>query len=176
MLRAGWRRRPPSPWRLTTFALLVVLLLAAGPGIVALRQTAGAPLATGQVRTDRPNGLSARSDDLGPPRNSTGAGLQDDEAPEGLEVNTVSGSGHRVSVPVLMYHYIRINPHPGDRVGFNLSVTPQHFAQQMQLLHDAGAHAVTLADLDRALNGEFQLPPHPVVLTFDGGYDDFATE
>jgi len=29
-----------------------------------------------------------------------------------------------VHVPILEYHYIRINPNPRDRLGFNLSVTP----------------------------------------------------
>src|SRR2546429_1473697 len=39
-----------------------------------------------------------------------------------------------VHVPILMYHYIRNNPDPRDRVGYNLSVTPGDFARQMDWL------------------------------------------
>jgi peptidoglycan/xylan/chitin deacetylase (PgdA/CDA1 family) len=75
-----------------------------------------------------------------------------------------------------MYHYIRINPVATDKVGFGLSVTPDNFAAQMAYLHSVGAHTVTLAQVMSSLNGGRALPPHSVVLTFDDGHDDFATE
>jgi peptidoglycan/xylan/chitin deacetylase (PgdA/CDA1 family) len=79
-----------------------------------------------------------------------------------------------VSVPILLYHYVRTNPVASDREGFRLSVTPASFARQMALLHAAGAHAVSLAEVMRALAGGPPLPPRSLVLTFDDGHDDFA--
>src|SRR5437867_11375086 len=75
-----------------------------------------------------------------------------------------------VRVPILMYHYIRVNPNPGDRVGFRLSVTPADFEAQVTWLAANGYHAVDLQDLERYLAGARSLPSRPVVLTFDDGY------
>jgi peptidoglycan/xylan/chitin deacetylase (PgdA/CDA1 family) len=80
-----------------------------------------------------------------------------------------------VPVPVLMYHYIRVNPVPTDTLGFGLSVTPADFAAQMAYLHAHDAHTVTLHQVMDALDGGTPLPEHPIVLTFDDGHDDFAT-
>ncbi len=80
-----------------------------------------------------------------------------------------------VRVPVLMYHYIRVNPNPVDRIGAGLSVTPDLFAQQMTYLTQAGYTPVSLDDVYAAWTGARPLPPKPVVLTFDDGYRDFFT-
>jgi peptidoglycan/xylan/chitin deacetylase (PgdA/CDA1 family) len=80
-----------------------------------------------------------------------------------------------VRVPILMYHYIRVNPDPRDKVGFNLSVTPSDFAQQMDWLAANGYHPVGLSDLRGYLLGHGSLPARPVVLTFDDGYRDMYT-
>jgi len=42
-----------------------------------------------------------------------------------------SPSGPTTYVPILLYHYIRINPNPGDRVGFGLSTPPAMFRAEM---------------------------------------------
>ena len=84
--------------------------------------------------------------------------------------------GNRIVVPILMYHYIRINPVPADKVGFGLSVPPASFALQMAYLHYHGVHTVTLAQVTAAVDGGPALPSRPVVLTFDDGHDDFATQ
>jgi peptidoglycan/xylan/chitin deacetylase (PgdA/CDA1 family) len=80
-----------------------------------------------------------------------------------------------VSVPILMYHYIRVNPNPWDRLGFGLSVTPADFETQVGWLAANGYHAIDLQDLERYLAGVASLPSRPVVLTFDDGYRDFYT-
>jgi peptidoglycan/xylan/chitin deacetylase (PgdA/CDA1 family) len=87
---------------------------------------------------------------------------------------TVS-TGSCLNVPILVYHYIRIANNPKDPLGWNLSVTPREFQSQMDWLHAAGGHPVTMEQLMVALNGGVGLPSHPVVLTFDDGHDDFAT-
>ena len=80
-----------------------------------------------------------------------------------------------IRVPILMYHYIRVNPNPYDRLGFNLSVTPADFAAQMDWLARNGYHPITLGELHGYLNGRSGLPSRPVILSFDDGYADFYT-
>jgi peptidoglycan/xylan/chitin deacetylase (PgdA/CDA1 family) len=75
-------------------------------------------------------------------------------------------------VPVLMYHYIRTSP---DKAGVPLSVLPEDFAAQMHYLKDHGYNTITMRELDMALLGHQALPPKPVAITFDDGYQDFYT-
>jgi peptidoglycan/xylan/chitin deacetylase (PgdA/CDA1 family) len=83
--------------------------------------------------------------------------------------------GHCVGVPILLYHYIRVVNRVRDPLGWRLSVTPPEFQAQMDWLRVAGGHPVTLAQMMSAVEGGPPLPPHPVMLTFDDGYADFAT-
>jgi len=76
-------------------------------------------------------------------------------------------------VPILYYHYIRINPNPRDRVGFGLSTPPAAFRAQMQYLADHGFHVISLHAAVLAIKNHSGLPSRPVVLTFDDGYADF---
>jgi peptidoglycan/xylan/chitin deacetylase (PgdA/CDA1 family) len=78
-------------------------------------------------------------------------------------------------VPILYYHYIRINPIPSDRVGFSLSTPPAMFRSQMQYLANHGFHVISLHDAVVAIRNHSGLPSRPVVLTFDDGYADFFT-
>jgi peptidoglycan/xylan/chitin deacetylase (PgdA/CDA1 family) len=80
-----------------------------------------------------------------------------------------------VRVPILMYHYIRVNPNPHDKVGADLSVPPEQFALQMQMLASNGFHTITVDDLVAAISDGGPLPYHPIILTFDDGYEDFYT-
>jgi peptidoglycan/xylan/chitin deacetylase (PgdA/CDA1 family) len=84
-------------------------------------------------------------------------------------------SGPVTYVPILYYHYIRINPNPRDRVGFSLSTPPAMFRMQMQYLADHGFHVVSLHQAVVAIRNHSGLPSRPVVLTFDDGYADFYT-
>lgn len=97
--------------------------------------------------------------------------------------NTIATSTHQavlgastVTVPILMYHYIRVNPYPSDIVGFNLSVTPNNFATQMDYLVNHGYHAITLDEFGKALLHATPLPAKPIVITLDDGYRDSYTD
>jgi len=79
------------------------------------------------------------------------------------------------NVPILTYHYIRVNPNSRDRMGFALSVTPADFAAQMDWLARYAFHPITTEDLYNNLGGARGLPSKPVILTFDDGYADFYT-
>lgn len=85
---------------------------------------------------------------------------------------TIKPGERAVYLPVLMYHYIR--PHTSDLTvaGKLLSVTPEHFAAQMQELKDRGYGTITPDALYAAVTGGAPLPPKPVLLTFDDGYRD----
>jgi peptidoglycan/xylan/chitin deacetylase (PgdA/CDA1 family) len=96
-------------------------------------------------------------------------------APQPRQVAIVPPGRAAVHVPILMYHYIRVNPDPADRLGFNLSVTPADFARQMDWLAANGYHPIDLDDLRAYLLGAGGLPDRPVVLTFDDGYRDLYT-
>ncbi len=80
-----------------------------------------------------------------------------------------------VGVPILMYHYIRINPDPSSRIGYSLSVTARDFAAQMDWLRRAGFTPIDFSDLFGFLQGSEVLPARPIILTFDDGYADFYT-
>ena len=81
-----------------------------------------------------------------------------------------------VGVPILMYHYIRVNPVASDGAGYNLSVTPRDFGLQMRFLSTHGFTPVSMATLREHVRNKAQLPPNPVVITFDDGYADSYIE
>jgi peptidoglycan/xylan/chitin deacetylase (PgdA/CDA1 family) len=72
-------------------------------------------------------------------------------------------------VAVLMYHSIGTS---ATRKFSRFVVHPREFAAQVEYLATAGYHPVTAAELVSSRSGG-QLPPRPVVLTFDDAYTDF---
>lgn len=165
----GVRRRPHSSNRRLLGASIVLIL--------------GVLSATATARTLPPQPL-ANSGSATPPRSADKTALSlvmdmpdlpttASTPPPALTVAVAAGP--HLNVPVLVYHYIRVNPNARDVLGWNLSVTPANFDMQMALLRRQGVHTVTLGAVMAALSGGPPLPPHPVVLTFDDGYADFAT-
>lgn len=77
-----------------------------------------------------------------------------------------------LKVPILMYHYISVPPAGADIYRQDLSVAPDSFRLQMKYLVENGYESVDLYDLSRAILGKQDLPPKPVIITFDDGYRD----
>lgn len=71
-------------------------------------------------------------------------------------------------VPILMYHYVRSVSQADDPLGYDLSVTPALFAEQLDALRRAGYQTITPTQL--ALG---DVPTQPILLSFDDGYRDF---
>jgi peptidoglycan/xylan/chitin deacetylase (PgdA/CDA1 family) len=74
-------------------------------------------------------------------------------------------------VPILIYHSVSDDPHPFIR---KFAVSPRTFAQQLDAIRDADMQPLTVSDFvaKRLVN---ELPPRPVVITFDDGWKDTAT-
>ena len=76
-------------------------------------------------------------------------------------------------VPILMYHVIA-SPPPGT-VYPELWVAPDRFVRTMRALSRAGYHATTLGAAWRAWHGHGSMPRHPIVVSFDDGYQSQST-
>jgi peptidoglycan/xylan/chitin deacetylase (PgdA/CDA1 family) len=86
---------------------------------------------------------------------------------------TPDGRDREFYIPILMYHYVSVPPEGADIYRQDLSVTPEHFREQMEWLKASGYEAVSLYHLIYALNiGWPPLPDRPIILTFDDGYVD----
>jgi len=76
-----------------------------------------------------------------------------------------------VVVPILLYHHI----------GFSLKnetvyyVSPEAFDRQMNLLYQWGYRTISVELLARAIREGVELPPKPVLLTFDDGSETTYT-
>lgn len=68
-------------------------------------------------------------------------------------------------IPVLTYHHI------GSGAEW-LYVTEADFEQQLVYLRERGYTPISVAELAEGLAGRALLPPRPIVLTFDDGYED----
>ncbi|GAA0456438.1 polysaccharide deacetylase family protein [Streptomyces sp. NPDC046215] len=75
-------------------------------------------------------------------------------------------SGDRV--PILMYHAVAHSP---ARATYGLSVAPEAFAAQMGVLARRGFTPMTTNQLAIAWRTGSGLPPKPVLITFDDGYE-----
>lgn len=73
-------------------------------------------------------------------------------------------------VPILMYHKV------GGKAYSKYWVSDAVFARQMAALKAYGYQAVSLADYLAYRAGSETPPQHPIIITFDDGYQDFYTD
>jgi len=72
-----------------------------------------------------------------------------------------------------MYHRIAVRP-KGTTVPAHY-VSPGLLRRQLHALVRLGYEAVSLGQMHAGLRGEARLPRRPIVLTFDDGYENYAT-
>lgn len=82
------------------------------------------------------------------------------------------------SVPILMYHYIRVVTDPNDTLGANLSVSPENFTKQLDYLAANNYQTISMQQLRDGFSGTYKIDSgkKPIVITFDDGYDDAYTQ
>ncbi|MEU9333693.1 polysaccharide deacetylase family protein [Streptomyces sp. NPDC048290] len=71
-------------------------------------------------------------------------------------------------VPILMYHSVAAEPSPATRT---LSVSPEAFAAQLGIVAELRMTPLTTAELAGRWRDGRPLPPRPVLITFDDGYE-----
>jgi peptidoglycan/xylan/chitin deacetylase (PgdA/CDA1 family) len=81
----------------------------------------------------------------------------------------------KLLVPVFMYHHVSNLP-VRDYLDFTLTVTTTNFNAQLTWLQQQGYHSITMTELFDTLYYGKELPAHPMILTFDDGYNDMYTD
>ena len=85
-------------------------------------------------------------------------------------------SQSEIYLPILLYHYVEVVTDERDTIRQGLSITPQIFESQLTTLLANGFTPITFDDLSAYYAGRAELPPKPVIVTFDDGYRDFYTD
>ena len=83
--------------------------------------------------------------------------------------------GPCVYVPTLMYHHVQDLDQARAEGSMALTVFPDIFREQMEYLRTQGYMTITMSDLISFFDQNIPLPKKSVILTFDDGYDDFAS-
>ena len=94
-----------------------------------------------------------------------GLGFYHSQAQNLDEISDIVGGS---KILVLNYHQV-LNSHT------SLAVPVSDFEAQMKFLSDSGCITITPDELYAGLRGEVELPPKPVLITFDDGYIDNYT-
>lgn len=79
------------------------------------------------------------------------------------------------AIPILMYHSIGTEDHEGRHPYYATGTSSEVFAQQMRMLRELGYRSLTLDQVVKALSTPGR-PEKTVAITFDDGFQDFATE
>lgn len=88
-----------------------------------------------------------------------------------LMIVIIAGSGvwygtrERLFIPILSYHRI-------DNTNDLMSVQAADFEAQLRYLKQQGYNTITLEQVVNYLQDGGELPPKPIVITFDDGYED----
>lgn len=74
-------------------------------------------------------------------------------------------------LPILLYHGLAVSRHD-PKLAYSYHHHVEVFEDQMRALHAAGYTAVTVAQVEDWLRGRTELPPKPILITFDDGRVD----
>jgi len=86
-----------------------------------------------------------------------------------------SPTATRLLVPVFMYHHVSNLP-TENALDYSLTVTTTDFNAQLDWLQKQGYTSINMTELFNALYYGKALPAHPMILTFDDGYEDMYTD
>jgi peptidoglycan/xylan/chitin deacetylase (PgdA/CDA1 family) len=75
-----------------------------------------------------------------------------------------------IQVPIILYHRIDISP-----INSQYYVPPKKFEEEIKLLHDWEYTTITTEMLIKAITAGNDLPPRPIIITFDDGHLDNYT-
>jgi peptidoglycan/xylan/chitin deacetylase (PgdA/CDA1 family) len=143
---------------------------------VSLTATAPQGALTGASLADLNNGLFQHTPFALVPRNGLWlvalAGPADLDAP----ILAPSTPLHtRLQVPIFMYHHISSKP-TYNLLDYSLTVTTTEFVKQLDWLQAQGYASINMTELFDAFYYGKALSPHPMILTFDDGYEDMYTD
>ncbi len=125
-------------------------------------------LITGQLMSCHSNPSTST-----PAVKDSAASSNKDFAPKGQDSVPVSGAvdAKKVlalpQVPILCYHQIRDWKPTDSKTAKDYIVPPDHFQAQIEMLAQLGYHSILPDQLLAYLTGGAQLPPKPIMLTFD---------
>lgn len=86
-----------------------------------------------------------------------------------VDLDQAQAASYRVAtVPILLYHSIPNHSSPNDRY----DVSAAHFDEQMKQLRAWGYSTITIQQLVNHINKGHSLPPRPIVISFDDGYQN----
>jgi peptidoglycan/xylan/chitin deacetylase (PgdA/CDA1 family) len=85
---------------------------------------------------------------------------------------TPDGIRREAVVPILLYHYVSSPPPDANLVRREISVSPQQFEEHLRYFKAHNYTTITLRDLVYHLTIGKPLPPKPLIITFDDGYED----
>lgn len=74
-----------------------------------------------------------------------------------------------MKIPTLLYHHV------SDAFVNNITMTPYHFREQLQFLHENGYRGISLDVALDCLRRRHPPPPRRLLITFDDGYEDVYT-
>ena len=84
--------------------------------------------------------------------------------------------GPCVYLPTLLYHHIQNLDTAKTQGHQSLTVSPEFFRKQMEYVKDHGYTPIAPNMLINFFDSGAGLPKKPILLTFDDGYQDFATD
>jgi len=87
----------------------------------------------------------------------------------------VASTTEKLKLPILVYHVVRPS-YPSDSAAVRaIALTPETFDAEMNYLGTAGYRVVRFADLEAYFQNGTPLPPHPMILSFDDGWESQFT-
>lgn len=83
--------------------------------------------------------------------------------------------GPCVALPTLMYHHVQDMDAAVSKNQVSLTVDTKTFREQMRYLKERGYRSVYMSDVINFFDHATIIAPKSILITFDDGYDDFAT-